>query len=32
MKIIAHGPDDLIAALPHLLGFSLSWTTDPLQR
>lgn len=30
LKISSH--DELIASIPHTLGFTLFWTTDPLQR
>ena len=26
MDLIVQSPDELIAALPHVLGFKLSWT------
>jgi hypothetical protein len=31
MKLSIHSPDELVAAIPHLLGFQLFWTS-PMSR
>lgn len=32
MDLVVQSPDELIAAVPHVLGFKLFWTTDPIGR
>ncbi len=32
MTLAILNPDELIAAIPHMLGFKLFWTTDPVGR
>jgi hypothetical protein len=29
MDLVVQSPDELLAAMPHVLGFKLFWTTDP---